>query len=85
MKISVHKSLTEVQADLCARFRQLHKAEQNGTAKCMHCEEVFSRHTPDGRCSVYSHSPTYVSAGIEELAQVSRMLELVEELITHGG
>lgn len=79
MIISQHKSLAELYSELCVRFREIHKMDQEGETTCK-CGTRKSAHLSDGRCSSWAGSQTFNSVESEELAKIGRALDLIEEL-----
>lgn len=68
-------------ARLAILERSLRKSIDGGTAICLNCKRPKSNHgTHDPRCTSYVTSSVFRCSETEQLANVSRALQLIEDL-----
>ena len=79
--ISVHKSLTELQSDLCIRLRDIQREMNAGNATCSWCGKRRSEHLSDKRCNVYATSQYFTNIRSTEHTKTEKALELLEGLM----
>lgn len=75
------KSIEELYAGLLRRKRKFERDEENGTAKCLHCQQQKSAHCHDGRCTVAATSRNFRNESQPEIDRTNRAITLIEELL----
>lgn len=76
--MNMHKSLTELYAELCIEARAVRFREPRMI--CRHCNYKKAEHLGDGRCSSAVCSQTFASDEADRAEQIDRALTLIEEL-----
>lgn len=79
--VSVHKSLTELQSELCIKLRDIQREMNAGNATCSWCGKRRSEHLPDKRCNVYATSHHFLNIRHDEFEKTEKALELIEGLM----
>ena len=66
---------------LLKKKREHEKLIENGTAKCLHCQQQKSVHLGDDRCSVYATSRTFRNEQQVTVDKIAKAIALIEELM----